>query len=86
MDIASENVRILQHISGISKDFIFLFVDRYFSSCRKNNIIGAKYAAIGTNAIFLASFQHKMVGAERFELSTFCSQGRRASQAALYPD
>lgn len=27
-----------------------------------------------------------MVGAERFELSTFCSQGRRASQAALYPD
>ncbi len=28
----------------------------------------------------------KLVGAERFELSTFCSQGRRANQAALHPD
>ena len=27
-----------------------------------------------------------MVGAEGFELSTSCSQGRRANQAALRPD
>ena len=27
-----------------------------------------------------------MVGAERFELSTFCSQSRRASQTALCPE